>query len=387
MIQNSKMFKEVISFIRSLYPGKEFIPLHEPVFDGNERKYVLETIDSTFVSSVGKFVDKFEEMVCAYTGAKYAVATVNGTSALHMALLGAGVEQDDEVITQPLTFVATANAISYCKALPIFIDVDKDTMGMSPGSLRSFLEENTFFDEGICKNKLTGRRISAVVPMHTFGFACRIEKIQEICSEFNLPLVEDSAESIGTWVGKKHTGTFGKLGVFSLNGNKTITSGGGGAIVTDDQSLAKKLKHMTTTAKVPHKWEYVHDMTGYNYRMPNINAALACAQLEELEKMLEIKKRLSSRYSEFFGNTDISYTNEIQGTRANFWLNTIVLPNLKLRDAFLDETNAAGVMTRPIWRLLNELRMFEDCQSFNLENSNWLADRVVNLPSSVNCEG
>ena len=381
------MFKEVISFIRSLYPGKEFIPLHEPVFDGNERKYVLETIDSTFVSSVGKFVDKFEEMVCAYTGAKYAVATVNGTSALHMALLGAGVEQDDEVITQPLTFVATANAISYCKALPIFIDVDKDTMGMSPGSLRSFLEENTFFDEGICKNKLTGRRISAVVPMHTFGFACRIEKIQEICSEFNLPLVEDSAESIGTWVGKKHTGTFGKLGVFSLNGNKTITSGGGGAIVTDDQSLAKKLKHMTTTAKVPHKWEYVHDMTGYNYRMPNINAALACAQLEELEKMLEIKKRLSSRYSEFFGNTDISYTNEIQGTRANFWLNTIVLPNLKLRDAFLDETNAAGVMTRPIWRLLNELRMFEDCQSFNLENSNWLADRVVNLPSSVNCEG
>jgi dTDP-4-amino-4,6-dideoxygalactose transaminase len=257
-------------------------------------------------------------------------------------------------------------------------------MGMSPESLRSFLKEMTFFDDGLCKNKLTGRRISAVVPMHTFGFACRIKEIQDICADFNIPLVEDSAESIGTWVGNKHTGTFGKLGVFSLNGNKTITSGGGGAIVTNDQNLAKQLKHMTTTAKLPHKWEYVHDMIGYNYRMPNINAALACAQLEELDNMLNAKRKLSNLYAEYFGKTDISYFNEVEDTKANFWLNTVVLPNIEMRDYFLEETNSSGVMTRPIWRLLNDLNMFKECQTHKLENSNWLVDRVVNLPSSVN---
>ena len=381
------MFEEVISFIQDLYGTKAFIPLHEPVFKGKEKEYVLETIDSTFVSSVGKFVDKFEEMICSYTGAKYAVATVNGTSALHMALIGAGVKPDDEVITQSLTFVATANAISYCRAQPVFVDVDKDTLGMSPESLSSFLKEMTVAENGICKNKVTGKRISAVVPMHTFGFACRIQEIQQICVDYNLTLVEDSAESIGTWVGGKHTGTFGNLGVFSFNGNKTITSGGGGVIITDNAELAGLLKHITTTAKISHKWEYVHDMIGYNYRLPNINAALACAQLEQLESILTIKRALSAKYKDFFRKTDISYVQEIEGTSANYWLNTIILNNAANRDSFLEETNSAGVMTRPIWHELNELTMFKKCYAHKLKNSNWLADRVVNLPSSVNIGG
>ena len=384
MTQNLKMFDEVIAFVKNLFGNKEFIPLHEPVFGGNEKQYVIETIDSTFVSSVGKFVDKFEEMICNYTGAKYAIATVNGTSALHMALLGAGVSSDDEVITQALTFVATANAISYCRAQPVFVDVDKDTLGMSPDNLRSFLKEFTISENGVCKNKLSGKRISAVVPMHTFGFACRIQEIRQICDEYHLPLVEDSAESIGTWIGNKHTGTFGSLGVFSFNGNKTITCGGGGVIVTDDGELAKKLKHMTTTAKVPHKWEYVHDMIGYNYRMPNINAALACAQLEQLEAILTVKRALSAKYQDFFNTTDISFVEEIEGTRANYWLNTIVLKDQTERDLFLEKTNSAGVMTRPIWHLLNDLTMFKECYSHKLEHSSWLSDRIVNLPSSVN---
>ena len=380
------MFKEVIDFVQHLYKTKEFIPLHEPVFRGNEKEYVIETIDSTFVSSVGKFVDKFEEMICSYTGAKYAVATVNGTSALHMALLGAGVKRGDEVITQALTFIATANAINYCGADPIFIDVDRDTLGMSPESLRSFLDEMTVFDNGICKNKLSNKRIAAVVPMHTFGFACRIAEIKVICDEYNLTLVEDSAESIGTKVGEKHTGTFGRLGVFSFNGNKTITSGGGGVIITDDKELASHLKHLTTTAKTPHKWEYVHDMIGYNYRLTNLAAALGVAQMEQLPEIIRSKRELAKKYKSFFSTDNyqnLTLITESPNSKSNYWLNAITLEDRKQRDEFLKETNSAGIMTRPIWQLMNRLEMFKDYQTEDISNSEWFADRVVNIPSTV----
>jgi len=265
----STQYTPVVDFIRSVYKTDSFIPLHEPRFSGNEKKYLNECIDSTFVSSVGKFVDEFENKIASYTGAKYAIATSNGTSALHISLLISGVESGDEVITQPLTFVATCNAISYCNASPVFIDVDKDTMGMSPIALESFLKANTTVKNQQCVNKSTGSIIKACIPMHTFGHPCRIEEIQKICKEWHIILVEDSAESLGSFYNNQHTGTFGELGVISFNGNKVITSGGGGCILTNNEDLAKKAKHITTTAKEPHKWEYTHDMVGYNYRMPN----------------------------------------------------------------------------------------------------------------------
>lgn len=383
MIKNLRMFEELVSFIRKLKGDQGFIPLHAPVFNGNERNYVLETIDSTFVSSVGKFVDRFEEMICEYTGSKFAVATVNGTAALHMALIGADVSRGEEVITQPLSFVATANAISYCGAIPVFIDVDLDTLGMSPESLESFLKDMTFAKNGVRVNKSTGSKIAAVVPMHTFGFACRIREIGEICAKYNIPLVEDSAESIGTKVGGQHTGTFGKLGIFSLNGNKTITSGGGGAIITNDVKLGKHLKHLTTTAKIPHKWEYRHDAIGYNYRMPNINAALACAQLEQLDAFLISKRELAESYKSFFNNKEVEFITEIEGTRANYWLNTIKLKNKEERDEFLSYTNAKNVMTRPIWHLLNDLDIYKESFIYSMPNAKNLSERVVNLPSSL----
>ncbi len=377
------MFEQSIAFIQSAFNTTEFIPLHEPRFIGNEKKYLNECIDSTFVSSVGKFVDKFEAMIAEYTGAKYAVATVNGTSALHISLLLADVKADDEVITQPLTFIATCNAISYCNATPVFVDVDRDTMGLSPKALKAFLRTNCVVKNSTCKNQTTGKTIRACMPMHTFGHSCRMDEIKKICDEYHITLVEDAAESLGSYYKGKHTGTFGKLGAFSFNGNKIITSGGGGCIVTNDEVLAKKAKYMTTTAKVPHKWEYTHDMIGYNYRMPNLNAALLVAQLENLEKYLENKRELSMAYQSFFAENDIEFMTEPSESQSNYWLNAVVLKDRAQRNQFLEETNAKGVMTRPIWTLMNRLEMFKDAQCGNLQNSTWLEDRVVNIPSSV----
>ncbi len=377
------MFQKTIEFIQGRYQTKEFISLHEPRFIGNEKKYLEECIDSTFVSSVGKFVDQFEVEFARTVGAKYAVATVNGTAALHVSLILAGVERDDEVITQPLTFIATVNAISYIGAKPIFLDVDLETMGLSPAALKSFLEKHCVVSEDGCLNRSTGKTIKACVPMHTFGHSCQIDTIKAICNEWKIVLVEDAAESLGSYYKNKHTGTFGKIGVFSFNGNKIITSGGGGAIVTDDEFLAKRAKHITTTAKIPHKWEYVHDIVGYNYRLPNLNAALLVAQLEQLQGFLDSKRVLASEYMQFFASNNIRFIKEPQHARSNYWLNAILLDDLKQRDEFLEYTNSNGVMTRPVWQLMNKLAMFQDCQTDGSINARYLEDRIVNIPSSV----
>lgn len=379
----SKKHQAVIDFIRHLYQTTEFIPLHEPKFVGNEKTYVIDCIDSTFVSSVGKYVDRFEKVIAEYTGAKYAVATVNGTAALHIALKLAGVNQGDEVITQSLSFVATCNAISYCGAKPIFVDVDRETLGLSPASLRDFFSANTYKTTEGCINKTTGRNISAVVPMHTFGHPCRIDEIARICEEFGIPLIEDAAESLGSYYQGKHTGTFGKLAAFSFNGNKTITTGGGGMIITDDAALAKHAKHITTTAKQPHPYEFIHDEIGYNYRLPNINAALGCAQMESLPRLLESKRAIASAYARFFSASKITFVEEPAQAHSNYWLNTLILEDKQARDIFLKELNEAGVMSRPVWRLMNELTMFHDCHSSDLPNAKWLEERVVNIPSSA----
>ena len=375
----------LIEFIRDIYNQPEaFIPLHEPRFFGKEKEYLLDAIDSTFVSSVGKYVDQFEDMMTEITGAKYAIAMVNGTSALHLSLLLAGVESDDEVVSQPLTFVATANAISYCNAIPHFVDVDRETLGLSPSKLKKHLLEVAEMRAGVCYNKLTNRRIAACVPMHTFGLPLYIDELVAVCDEYNIAVIEDAAESLGSYYKEQHTGTFGLMGTFSFNGNKTVTCGGGGAIITNDETLAKRAKYLSTQAKVPHKWDYIHDEIGYNYRMPNLNAALACAQLLQLSLYLESKRELSDMYYEFFKtDKDITVMREVASAESNYWLNALVLSDRKRRDLFLEETNANGVMTRPIWQLMNKLEMFKDSPKGNLSNSEWLADRVVNITSSV----
>lgn len=376
--------EDLVGFIRDKFSEPEsFIPLHAPVFIGNEKKYLEECIDSTFVSSVGKFVNKFEEMMQELTGAKYAVATTNGTAALHIALHAIGVSKDDEVITQALTFVATCNAISYVNGSPVFIDVDKDTMGMSPTCLNDFLENHCEVVNGDCINKTTGNKIKACVPMHTFGFPCRIDEIVEVCTKWNIIIIEDSAESLGSYVNEKHTGTFGKIGVFSFNGNKVVTAGGGGCVVTNDEGLAKRIKHITTTAKEPHKWAYKHDEIGFNYRMPNLNAALICAQLESLSVFLDKKRSLATSYKSYFEKSDIDFKWERKSTQANYWLNTIIFPDQSKRDEFLGYSNSKGVMTRPAWELMHMLPMFKDCERGNVRNAVYLAERIVNIPSSV----
>lgn len=377
------MYNDTIRFIRETFKEpKAFIPLHAPYFGGNEKKYLLDTIDSTFVSSVGAYVNRFEEMMQEITGAKYAIATTNGTTALHLALIVAGVKRDEEVITQPLTFVATANAITHAQGIPVFVDVDIDTMGLSPKALEDFLIANAEVKDGVCINKTTGRRIAACVPMHTFGFPCRIDEIAAICEHYNIALVEDAAESLGTYYKGQHTGNFGLLAAFSFNGNKTVTCGGGGAIITNDEKLAQHAKHLSTTAKIPHPYEFVHDEVGYNYRMPNLNAAVACAQLEQLQQILDNKRVLADTYKNYFTGTDIQFVTEAVDGKANYWLNTVVLKDLDARDAFLKATNDNKVMTRPIWKLMNKLVMYQHCQCGPLENSQWLEDRVVNIPSS-----
>lgn len=377
------MFQETVEFVRSLYGKEGFVPLHEPFFSGNEKKYLNECIDSTFVSSVGKFVDRFEEEVVNYTGAKYAIATVNGTAALHIALLLAGVQRDDEVITQPLTFIATCNALSYIGAHPIFIDVDKLTLSLSPEKLEHFLQQNTEIVGGHCQNKHTKRAIKAVLPMHTFGLPTRLDELLLVCKKYHLNLIEDAAESLGSFYKGEHTGTFGLFGTLSFNGNKTITTGGGGMILTNDKELAKKAKHITTTSKVPHKWDFVHNEIGYNYRLPNINAALGCAQMEELPKIIKYKNETAESYQNFFKDKPIDFLVQPPNTKSNYWLNGIILNNLEERNNFLEITNNQGVMTRPIWKLMNKLSMFKEAQTGDLENSIWLEQRVVNIPSSV----
>ena len=376
-------YNHIIDQIRELHNTREdILPLHEPRFLGNERKYVMDCIDSTFVSSVGQYVIDFEEKIKAYTGAKYAIAVVNGTAALHLSLILAGVKSNDLVVTQALSFVATANAIKYTGATPYFTDVDRETLGMSPKALRKFL------DHVEVRNNIpyyipTGQKVGAVVPMHTFGFPCEIDVIADLCSDYNIPLIEDAAESLGSIYKEKHTGTFGLLGAYSFNGNKTITSGAGGIIVTNDDTLGPLAKHLSTQAKQPHKWEYKHDMLGYNYRCPNLNAALACAQLEKLEDFIADKRELAGKYKVFFQSENIAFIEEPEHTRSNYWLNAILMESKEERDLFLQVTNEAGVMTRPVWALLHRLEYLKDSMHDSLENSLYIEERLVNIPSSV----
>jgi len=375
---------KIIEFIRRAFNNKtEFIPLHEPRFIGNEKKYLNEAIDSTFVSSVGKFVDHFEDLIEKMSGTRKAVAVVNGTAALQVALQLVGVKRGDEVLTQALTFVATANAIQYNAANPVFLDVDLDTMGLSPVAVREFLEKYGELREDGCYNKVTNNKISACLPMHTFGFPVKIDELLEVCNKWNIPIIEDSAESLGSLYKGKPTGSFGKLGVYSFNGNKVITAGGGGAIITNDLPLGEKAKHITTTAKKNHPFEYFHDQLGYNFRMPNLNAALVCAQIEQLEAFIENKRNLAILYSKFFREMGIKFRLESEDTRVNYWLMCVELENRNDRDHFLKFTNNTGVMTRPIWQLMYKLPMYEHCFKDHQTNALYLEDRIVNVPSSV----
>ena len=344
------MYSQVTDFVHQLFGTEETVPLHAPLFIGNEKKYLNECIDTTFVSSVGKFVDRFEEEMAAYTGAKKAVVCVSGTNALHMAMMLVGVERDDEVLTQALTF----------------------------------MEKNAELKNGVCYNKKTGRRVKACIPMHTFGHPVKIDELVQICNEWHLELVEDAAESIGSLYKGQHTGTFGKVGAISFNGNKTITTGGGGMLLFQDEELGKLAKHLTTQAKVPHRWAFVHDHIGYNYRMPNINAALGCAQLENLDRYVENKRETAQIYADFFKNIpDITFFTEPENCRSNYWLNVVMLKDKAAQQEFLEYTNDHGVMTRPVWELMNRLEMFKQCETDGLKNTEWLADRIVNIPSSV----
>lgn len=373
----------VIDFIQEQFQSREFIPLHAPVFNGKEKEYLLDTIDSTFVSSVGAYVDAFEAKMQELTQTPKAVAVVNGTAALQVALRLAGVKAGEEVLTQALTFVATANAIAYNQAHPVFLDVDRDTMGLSPDALTAFLETHAEKRENGAYNKTTQRRIAACLPMHTFGLMCRIEAIVEICAEWNIPVVEDAAEALGSSANGKAAGSFGLLGTFSFNGNKIVTCGGGGAIVSNDVELGQQGKYLTTTAKVPHAWEYVHDELGYNFRMPNLNAALACAQLEQLNTFIVQKKKLFEQYRSFFEGSEIKLKQPLSDTTSNHWLMALELPDREARDAFLRATNEAVVMTRPIWQLMYKLSMYADCQRDSQQNAEYLEDRIVNIPSSA----
>ena len=382
MKSNKLLAEATVLFSRSIY-GNSFIPLHRPVFEGNERQYLIDCIDSNFVSSVGAKVTEFERKVAEFTGSKHAIATVNGTAALHVAIELAGVKPGDEVISQALTFIATCNAISYAGAKPLFVDVDVDTMGLSPIALKRFLEEHAEKRASGTFNKATGKKISACVPMHTFGLPCRIAEISKICCDWDIALIEDAAESLGSYVGGRHTGTFASMATLSFNGNKVITTGGGGMIITDNSELAKRAKHITTTAKIPHPYEFMHDEIGYNYRMPNLNAALGCAQMERLGEFLTVKAQLAGQWDAFFDGSSADFVKATDRNKANHWLNAIILDSKEDRDEFLKLTNDNNVMTRPIWTLMSKLPMFKNCQTDGLENSLWLEGRVVNIPSSV----
>ncbi len=377
------MFDDFIRLVRDIYQTNAFIPLHEPRFIGNEKKYLNDVIDSTFVSSVGEYVDRFETQIAQYTGAKYAIAAVNGTAALHIALLLAGVKSGEEVITQSLTFVATCNAIHYCGAEPVFVDVDRATLGLSPSALATFLHEFAEHRDGAIWNKQTGKRIAACVPMHTFGHPIDMGALLQVCDGFQIPVVEDAAEALGSLYKNQHCGSFGRLGVLSFNGNKIITTGGGGMILTNDEALAKQAKHLTTTAKQPHPWLFEHDQIGFNYRMPNLNAALGVAQLESLSGFISKKRQLAQKYRDWSQQQGWHCVNEPNNAQSNYWLNALVLENRTQRDAFLQTTNQQGVMTRPVWEPMHRLPMYQYCLRGDLSNTEWAMERVVNIPSSV----
>jgi perosamine synthetase len=377
------MNSALINFIKKSFNTQDFIPLHAPVFRGNEKKYLNQCIDSTFVSSVGPFVNRFEELMNQITQTKKTTAVVNGTAAVQVGLRLVGVKENDEVITQALTFVATANAIAYNNAHPIFLDVDLDTMGLSPRAVNDFLDEFGELREDGCYNKSTGRKISACVPMHTFGFPVHLDELITICSFWKIPVVEDAAESLGSEYKGKPTGSFGEVAAFSFNGNKIVTSGGGGAITTNNIEIGERAKFLTTTAKQPHPFEYIHNEIGYNFRMPNLNAALACAQLEQLNMYLNNKRTLATSYEKFFIKKGIKFRTETKNTKANYWLMCIELENLKERNLFIESTNSSNVMTRPIWKSMDSLTMYKNCQKDELLNTKFLEDRIVNIPSSV----
>jgi len=383
--QDSKTLTEaVVGAIRGVVgPGK--VALHEPSFEGNEWLYLKECLDSTFVSSVGKFVDQFEDELATYTGAKYAISVVNGTAALQIALKLAGVQANDEVLVPALTFVATVNAVTYCNAIPYFVDSEEGTLGIDTSKLRDYLQRNTSQQSGKCVNNLSGRIVRALVPMHTFGHPSDIDGLLSIANDFNIVLVEDAAESLGSFYHGQHTGTFGLFGTLSFNGNKTITTGGGGAILTNNEALARHAKHLTTTAKIPHAWEFRHDEIGYNYRMPNINAALGCAQLEKLSDKLASKRELFKRYQSAFAQVEgVSLFSEPENSQSNYWLQTLVLDGSESenRDLILETTNNTGIMTRPAWELMNDLEPFKAFPSMDLSTAKSLLERIINIPSS-----
>ena len=374
----------VIPLIKKIYRNKKIIPLHVPIFSGNEKKYVSHAIDSTFVSTAGKNVELFEKKICKITNSKYAIATSSGTSAIHIALLVAGCEPNTHVITQSMSFVATSNAINYCNAEPIFVDIDHDTLGMSPKSLVDFLKNNCEIKkDGFCWNIKTKKKISACLPMHTYGFPLRIDEISKICKKYNISLIEDCAESLGSFYKKKHTGKFGRIGAISFNGNKIITTGGGGIIITDEKKLAIKARHLSTTSKIPHKWNFDHDNIGYNYRMPNLNASLGLAQLEQLKIFLINKKKIYSKYKKFLTKYNFQLLSPIKNAEPNYWLNILILKNRHERDKFLKISHKDKIYCRPTWKLLHTLKMFRNCQKDNLINSKNLEKKIICLPSSV----
>lgn len=382
-----KEFTErIVGVLQSVLPAKENIPLHEPHFGGNEWEYVKDCLDSGWVSSVGAYVNRFEQMLCDFTSSPYTVAAVNGTAALHICLLLAGVNAGDEVIVPALTFVATANAVTYCNAIPHFVDVEERTLGLDPTKLNDYLGQISEIRGGVCYNRLTGRPIRAVVPMHTFGHPVDLDLLQELCERYHLVMVEDAAESLGSLYKGRYTGTMGLVSCLSFNGNKTITTGGGGAILTNSASIAKLAKHITTQAKMPHRWEFNHDMVGYNYRMPNINAALGCAQLEQLPGFIEKKRKLASRYQEAFQDVSgIRVFTEPNFACSNYWLNVLVLDKEFSceRDNLLELTNNAGIMTRPLWTPMHRLDMYHGCPRMDLSKAEDLERRVINIPSSA----
>lgn len=385
VVGRSLLAAQVVDAVRAVV-GPGSVALHEPSFIGNEWLYVKECLDSTYVSSVGKFVDRFEADLAAFTGAKHAVAVVNGTAALQVALRLAEVGAGDEVLIPSLTFIATANAVTYCGAIPHFVDSEKSTLGLAPRPLREYLQDIAELRSGQCVNRATGRVIRALIPMHTFGHPVDIEAVLAVAKDFRLALIEDAAESLGSTIDGRSTGTFGVMGTLSFNGNKTITTGGGGAILTNDSNLARRAKHLTTTAKVPHRWNYEHDDIGYNYRLPNINAALGCAQLEQIPRLLEAKRRLFGRYrAAFAGISQVSVQTEPAGCRSNYWLQTLLLDESAAdqRDAILTATNDAGLMTRPIWTLMHRLVPYRECPRMDLSAAETLERCVINVPSSA----
>ena len=377
------MFNEFTKFVRDLYGSKELIPLHEPTLAKKEKNYLIDVIDSSFVSTIGKSVTEFEKKISSYTGIKHAVALVNGTAALHLALKVSNVKENSEVITQSLSFVATCNAIRYCNAHPVFLDIDKDKLTVEPETIKIFLHKFAEIrNDGFCWNKKSNRRISALLLVNTYGFPTDMLKIKKICSKYKIPVIEDCAESLGSFIRNNHCGINSDISTLSFNGNKIITTGGGGMILTNNSKIAKQAKHLSTTARISHKWKFAHDQIGYNYRMPNLNAALGLAQFQSLQKFLKSKRLIAKQYQEWGEKFGLCFVKEDELSKANYWLNCLILKSKKERDSFIKFTQENGIMTRPTWTPMHRLKIYRDCFKDNLENTQWISDRLVNVPSS-----